>query len=203
MVAADEVDAFAAAAQSELGRIDLWINNAAVLGPIGPVRSVDSTAWRRAVDVNLNGTFNGSRAFLANASDSGVLVNIASRAGTRSAAGLSAYSATKAGVIALSTAIAEEQADTGLRTIVVIPPSIDTACKTPSSGRSRSCSREWRPPEDGEMRAGSGRCSRRPTSFSAPFSMEPTGPSSTCRLRRAAESTAGGMRRGQRVAVGR
>src|SRR4051812_27153828 len=59
------VAAFAAAVHADLGPIDVWINNAGVLGPIGPLESADPAAWSRAVAVNLNGTFNGSRAFLS------------------------------------------------------------------------------------------------------------------------------------------
>ncbi|MCU1462355.1 MAG: short-chain dehydrogenase/reductase [Acidimicrobiales bacterium] len=120
------VEQFATEAFSQFGRIDLWINNAGILGPVGLLGSTDSDAWSRCFEVNVLGTVNGSRAFLARRSTGGTLVNIASRAGVDGAPGLAAYSATKAGVIALTKSIAAEEHATALRALVVIPPSIDT-----------------------------------------------------------------------------
>src|SRR5437764_567235 len=59
------VEHFAAEALERFGRIDLWINNAGILGPIGRLGSTESDAWTRCFEVNLLGTVNGSRAFLA------------------------------------------------------------------------------------------------------------------------------------------
>jgi NAD(P)-dependent dehydrogenase (short-subunit alcohol dehydrogenase family) len=121
------VDRFAGDVARELGPIDVWINNAAVLGPIGPVRTSDRDAWRRCIDVNIQGVVNASRAFLAQRrAGAGTLVNIASRAAVAPAAGLAAYSATKAAVVALTIAIAEEERGSCLRAVAVLPPSVNT-----------------------------------------------------------------------------
>jgi len=115
---------FASDVHRELGPIDLWINNAGVIGPIGPLRTTDAEDWRRCLDVNVLGTSNGSRSFLNHCSSGATLLNIASRAGVRPTAGLAAYSCSKAAVIALTTSIAAEEGDAFVR--VVLPPSIDT-----------------------------------------------------------------------------
>ena len=120
------LERFAADVAARLGPIDLWVNGAGVLGPIGPTRTSDSAQWARAVDVNLLGTVNGTRAFLAHHAPGALLVNLASRVGLRPAAGLAAYSTTKAAVIALTHAIAAEEEQAGVRAVVVIPPSVDT-----------------------------------------------------------------------------
>jgi putative acetyltransferase len=121
----DAVEGFATEVASELGAIDLWINNAAVIGPIGLVGELDPADWRRCLDVNVLGTVHGSRSFLRRRSPEGVLVNIASRAGVTAVAGLAAYSATKAAVIALTKSIAAEDLDRATA-FVVVPPSVDT-----------------------------------------------------------------------------
>ena len=120
------IEHFAAEVREQLGPIDLWINNAGVVEPIASVRDSNAADWARSVAVNLLGTVSGSRAFLTNRAANAMLLNIASRAGRRPAAGLAAYSATKAAVIALTEAINDEESERGVRALVVIPPSIDT-----------------------------------------------------------------------------
>lgn len=118
------VEVFAADVVEQLGAVDLWINNAAVIGPVGLVRDVDPAEWAECVQVNIMGTVHGSRAFLSRCSASGVLLNVASRAGVTGVAGLSAYSATKASVIAFTQSLTAEMS--GVSAFVVVPPSVDT-----------------------------------------------------------------------------
>lgn len=122
---ADAVERFASDVERELGPIDLWINNAAVLGPIGPVRSTDPDEWERCFRVNVGGVANGTRSFLAHRNpERATLVNMASRAAVSPGAGIAAYSATKAAVVALTLAVAREEDD--VEALVVLPPSVDT-----------------------------------------------------------------------------
>lgn len=123
---ASAVDDFAEDVCRRLGVIDVWINNAAVLGPIGPARDTSIDEWERAMAVNLMGVVAGTRAFLNRRGNHAVLVNIASRAGVRPVPGLAAYAATKAAVISLTQSIAQEERAAGLRAYAVLPPSIDT-----------------------------------------------------------------------------
>lgn len=124
---AEGLRSFAEEVVFKLGRIDLWINNAGILGPVGPLRGTDQVLWDRTVAVNLIGVANGTRAFLGTrARPKAILVNIASRVAITPAAGLSAYSATKAAVVALSACVAKEEQDDGLDVHVVLPPSVST-----------------------------------------------------------------------------
>src|SRR5207248_10159716 len=100
------VDTFAREVVEAVGPIDLWINNAGVLGPLGPLASTDLAEWETCLRVNVLGVVHGSRALLAHRSSPGsLLVNIASRAGVRGLPGLAAYSASKAAVIALTASL--------------------------------------------------------------------------------------------------
>ena len=61
---AEAVEAFAERVTTELGPIDLWVNNAGVLDPIGPLRDADVDALRIHMDVNVLGVLWGSRTFV-------------------------------------------------------------------------------------------------------------------------------------------
>ncbi|MCF8003477.1 MAG: SDR family oxidoreductase [Chromatiaceae bacterium] len=133
-VAADVTDAEAMqqlcdTAVERFGRIDLWINNAGLLAPIGPLRDNDPAEFARHIQVNVVGVFNGSRAFirhLRQRGGDGVLLNISSGAARNAYAGWSAYCAGKAAVDRMSESIALEEADSGLRVHAVAPGIIDT-----------------------------------------------------------------------------
>ncbi len=121
------------AAVERFGRVDLWINNAGLLAPIGPLRDNDPGAFALHMQVNVVGVFNGSRAFIrhlhARGGD-GVLLNISSGAARNAYAGWSAYCAGKAALDRMSEAIALEEADSGLRVHAVAPGIIDTDMQT-------------------------------------------------------------------------
>ncbi|RMH42273.1 MAG: SDR family oxidoreductase [Deltaproteobacteria bacterium] len=126
----DAVDRFADEAFERFGHVDLWINNAGVLEPIGPLRDTDPAAWRRAIDINVLGVYHGTRAYvrrLRAARRTGVLVNVSSGAAYHGYAGWSAYCASKAAVDLLTESVQlEEQADGWLRAHAVAPGVIDT-----------------------------------------------------------------------------
>ncbi len=123
---ADAVERFASDVEREIGPIDLWINNAGILGPIGPLRMSDPSDWDDCLRVNVLGVANGMRSFLRHCDREATLVNIASRAATTPVAGLAAYSATKAAVVALTVSADKEERATGVRLLAVLPPSVDT-----------------------------------------------------------------------------
>ncbi|MFP4076308.1 MAG: SDR family oxidoreductase, partial [Halochromatium sp.] len=117
------------AAVARFGRIDLWINNAGLLAPIGPLRDNDPAAFARHIEVNVVGVFNGSQAFIRHLrarGGEGVLLNISSGAARNAYAGWSAYCAGKAAVDRMSESIALEETDSGLRVHAVAPGIIDT-----------------------------------------------------------------------------
>jgi NAD(P)-dependent dehydrogenase (short-subunit alcohol dehydrogenase family) len=123
------VDDLCAAAVKRFGRIDLWINNAGMLAPIGPLRDDDPAEFARHIEVNVLGVFHGSRAFIRHVrgrGGDGVLLNVSSGAARNAYAGWSAYCAGKAAVDRMSESIALEETDSGLRVHAVAPGIIDT-----------------------------------------------------------------------------
>lgn len=122
------VERFARRVADELGPIDLWVSNAGVLDPVGPLVAVDPDAVDRHVHVNLLGAVWSARAYLGHlrgAGHRGVLVTISSGAAHTPYAGWSVYCATKAAVDQLSRVLALEEADR-CRVLAVAPGVVDT-----------------------------------------------------------------------------
>ena len=116
------VDAMFAAANAEMGGIDILINNAG-LGGTAELHEMTDDQWSVVLDVTLTGTFRCMRAGLAQmyAHGSGVIVNNASVLGWRAQAGQSHYAAAKAGVMALTRCAAIEAGTRGVRINAVAP----------------------------------------------------------------------------------
>lgn len=117
-------------AEDRFGKIDLWVNNAGVLEPIGPARDVSVEAFREHLDINLTGVFIGSRCYanhVRRTGGGGVLVNLSSGAAWKAYQGWGAYCAGKAGVERLTQVIALEEAEAGLRAYAVAPGVVNTA----------------------------------------------------------------------------
>src|SRR5690349_769808 len=100
-----DVDALVAACD---GRLDIAFNNAGTSGNFGNVADTDIDEWRRVVDLNLIGVYQCMRAELKVMGAGGVIVNTSSGAGLMGFAGLSAYVASKHGVIGLTKTAALE-----------------------------------------------------------------------------------------------
>lgn len=112
-----------------LGPIDLWVNNAGVLAPIGMTRETDPEAWRRLVDVNVIGVYHGARVYLRHlraAGHTGCLINIGSGASKNAYAGWGPYCASKAAVDHLTRVLAQEEGDTDTRVFCLAPGVIET-----------------------------------------------------------------------------
>lgn len=128
-VVVDVTDAAAvSAAAAELGPVDILVNSAGVVGPNKPLWEVTPEEWTVPISVNLNGTFNLCRAFVPGMRERrwGRIVNIASMAGKDGNPNLSAYSASKAGVIALTKSLGKELATSGVLVNTIAPAVIDT-----------------------------------------------------------------------------
>ncbi len=112
----EEVQALVAAAEHQLGGVDVLINNA---GLGGQKRVVDMTddEWNRVLDITLTGTFRMTRAMLPHmqARGRGTIVNNASVLGWRAQKEQAHYAAAKAGVMALTRCAALEAAEYGVR----------------------------------------------------------------------------------------
>lgn len=97
-----------------------FVNNAGIARR-GKLVDLSQDDWQDVIDVNLTGVFNGLRACRPHLGDGGAVVNIASIAAERGAAGRSPYGAAKAGVVALTKAAAVEWAEDGIRVNAVSP----------------------------------------------------------------------------------
>ena len=127
----DAVDALADQVMSEIGRVDIVVNNAGAARGSDRVPVIDLTIddWRKVIDVNLNGTFYMSRAFgrhMVERGEGGSIVNISSIAGKIMGANTAAYSVSKAGIHALTSAMAQELGPAQVRVNVICPGLIDT-----------------------------------------------------------------------------
>jgi 2-dehydro-3-deoxy-L-rhamnonate dehydrogenase (NAD+) len=110
-------------------RIDALVNSAGIAGPNAKVWDYPVDAWQQVIEVNLNGLFYCCREVvpLMRQAGYGRIVNIASVAGKDGNPNASAYSASKAGVMALTKSLGKELADTGVRVNCVTPAAVKTA----------------------------------------------------------------------------
>lgn len=125
------VDALVSRTLDAFGRVDFIVNNAGAARGEDRAAVVDLAldAWRKVIDVNLNGTFYMSRAFgraLIEQGQGGSIVNISSVGGKLMAAQTAAYAASKAGIHALTCAMAAEVGPHGVRVNAICPGIIDT-----------------------------------------------------------------------------
>ena len=111
------------------GRIDCLVNSAGITGPNTKVWDYPVDAWAQVMNVNLNGLFHCCREVVPvmRQQNYGRIVNIASVAGKDGNPNASAYSASKAAVMALTKSLGKELADTGVRVNCVTPAAVKTA----------------------------------------------------------------------------
>src|SRR6516164_3518734 len=110
------------------GRLDVLINNAGIAGPNTTTWDYPVKAWDEVLDINLTGTFNCCRAVvpIMIAQNYGRIVNVASIAGKEGNPNASAYSASKAGVIALTKSLGKETANTNIAVNCITPAAART-----------------------------------------------------------------------------
>jgi 3-oxoacyl-[acyl-carrier protein] reductase len=146
---------------SQLGRIDIMVNNAGIapsdvssksermlqnqiarmenrisdVEPMDYLVDMTDDSWDRMIRVHLYGTFHGCRAALRHMQPqrSGRIINISSILGLKPAAAAAHYSVAKAGIIALTKSVADEVAPLGINVNAVCPGYIDTPLLTPFS----------------------------------------------------------------------
>jgi 3-oxoacyl-[acyl-carrier protein] reductase len=112
----------------QTGRIDILVNNAGIAGRAAPIWEQNDQDWQRVIDINLTGVFYCCRAAIPHMLQRGYgrVVNIASLAGKEGNPNMTAYSASKAGVIAMSKSIAKEVAEYDICVNSVTPTVIRT-----------------------------------------------------------------------------
>ena len=110
-------------------KIDILVNSAGIAGPNDTLADYDNKAWDRIISVNLTGTYYVNKAVVPHmkANGYGRIVNIASVAGKDGNPNASAYSASKAGVIALTKSLGKELAASNIAVNCVTPAAARTA----------------------------------------------------------------------------
>lgn len=112
----------------ELGPVDLLVNNAAVVTPLGPVWELDPDEWWRGIEINLRGPFLCARAVLPGmiARRRGRIVNVAAVAAYRTAPYTSAYGSSKAALVRLTDTLAAEAREHGISVFAMRPGLVQT-----------------------------------------------------------------------------
>jgi NAD(P)-dependent dehydrogenase (short-subunit alcohol dehydrogenase family) len=119
-------EAVADAAVAEWGGVDVWICNAGISPIVAGPLETDPSVWRQILDVNLTGSFLGARAAARVMGEGGRLIFTGSVLGERPREGLTAYSASKAGLVGLAKGLALDLASSGITVNVVAPGWFDS-----------------------------------------------------------------------------
>jgi NAD(P)-dependent dehydrogenase (short-subunit alcohol dehydrogenase family) len=146
--------------QRRLGPIDLLVNNAGILGPVGPVWEVDAADWWTTLEVNLRGVLLCSQLVLPTMvrRRAGRIINITSQAGAHRWPLVSAYSVSKSAVTKLSENLAHETRRFGISVFSVHPGLLpigmtETAAEREPASAYEAQIRQW---ADNEFRKGRG-----------------------------------------------
>jgi NAD(P)-dependent dehydrogenase (short-subunit alcohol dehydrogenase family) len=110
------------------GRLDVFIGNAGVIGPLGPLDEADPDDWGQVIDINLKGVFNGMKAAapVMLSQGGGTIITISSGAAHNAVDGWSAYCASKAGAYMLTRCGHVEYGPRGLRVLGLSPGTVAT-----------------------------------------------------------------------------
>lgn len=122
------VNGFVSKVVDIFGRIDVLVNNAGVLGPIGPIEENQADMWRYALEVNLFGTFLLCKHVIPHMrrQRSGKIINIAGAGAPSPYPRFTAYSASKTGMLGLTQTLAEELKEFNIEVNAIAPGIADT-----------------------------------------------------------------------------
>ena len=117
-----------ASTEAAQGPTDILVTSAGITGPVATVADYDPAEWRRVMEIDLFGVYACLRSVVPGMTERGYgrIVNIASVAGKEGNPNASAYSAAKAGVIALTKSLGKELAESGVLVNAVAPAVIET-----------------------------------------------------------------------------
>ena len=108
------------------GALDILVNNAGIYPTTGPIEHVTDAFVQRMLDVNVRAQYSAAREASQRMTNGGSIVNLASIAGVRGGANISAYAVSKAAVMGLTRAFANELGPRGIRVNAIAPGIIDT-----------------------------------------------------------------------------
>jgi NAD(P)-dependent dehydrogenase (short-subunit alcohol dehydrogenase family) len=109
-----------------LGKIDVLVNNAGLLGPRVAIEDYPEDEWRRIIDANLTGPFLVSKAAIPYLSEGASIINVVSGVSVEGRAEWGAYSVSKFGIEGLNQILAAELAERGIRVNAVDPGGMRT-----------------------------------------------------------------------------
>jgi NAD(P)-dependent dehydrogenase (short-subunit alcohol dehydrogenase family) len=145
----EQVAALFAAVESDLGGLDVLVNNAGV-GLFGPVAEMSLDDWHAVIETNVNGVFYCTRAAipLMKKRSGGYIFNVSSLAGRNAFPGAAAYCASKHAVNGFSEVLFQELREDGIRVTYLMPGSVAT-----EFGRGVAAKMDWalQPQDVGEM----------------------------------------------------
>ena len=124
----DEIEKALLETDNELGKIDLFVNNAGITGMNAKVWDYPLDEWKKVIELDLNSTFYCCKAVVPHMikNNYGRIVNIASIAGKEGNPNASAYSTAKAGVIGFTKSLGKELADKNIAVNCVTPAAAKT-----------------------------------------------------------------------------
>ena len=124
----EEIEIALLETENELGKIDLFVNNAGITGMNAKVWDYPLDEWKKVIELDLNSTFYCCKAVVPHMikNNYGRIVNIASIAGKEGNPNASAYSTAKAGVIGFTKSLGKELADKNIAVNCVTPAAAKT-----------------------------------------------------------------------------
>lgn len=129
--AADKLDALGPTILERWGKLDIFVANAGILGPLSPLGHITTDAWREVIDVNLTANWHLVRALdpLLRRSEAGRAIFVSSGAASGKNAYWGPYAVSKAGLEALAKTWANELAQTAVKVNVINPGPIRTGMR--------------------------------------------------------------------------
>lgn len=115
-------------ALNAFGSVDVFIANAGVYGPKGPIESIDWNEWLEAININLNGVVLGCRSIVPEMKKKGKgkIIILSGGGATKPMPNFASYATTKAGVVRFAETLAEELRDFNIDVNAVAPGALNT-----------------------------------------------------------------------------